>query len=235
MRALLIVLPLGLALLAGCAAQEKAEVTADLITPGVWDVRGDKDHILAWVHNGGSEDVAVDWSLTSEDGAPLPAGWNVTFSAASATLSPDGTKVQGSRGMTYPDWARTLITLQLPSGQAAGTFTLELHAGSATRDVTMTIHPDRTNVSGPGSRVTAAYEGRFADSGDLFDDGEFPTTLGSGQTVAGFDFGLMGLAVGETATLVIPPAFGYGYDPPASHARFAGKTLEFKVTLKALA
>ncbi len=233
MRAVLLVVPLALALLAGCAEKQE-DVTADLITPGVWDVRGDTDHVLAWAHNGGDKDVAIDWSLTSAGGESLPAGWNVTFSTSSATLSPDGTKVQGNRGMTYPDWARTLITLELPNGQPGGTFALQLHAGAATRDVAVTVHADRTNVSASGSKVEVAYEGRFADSGDLFDDGSFETTLGRGETVAGFDFGLMGLAPAETATLVIPPAFGYGYDPPASHARFAGKTLEFKVTLTAL-
>lgn len=233
MRALSVATGLAFVLLAGCTGDETA-VTTDLITPGVWDVRGDTDHILAWAHNAGGKEARVEWSLTSGDGAPLPAGWNVTFSAASATLAPDGTKVQGTRGMTYPDWARTLITLDLPAGQAAGTFNLELHAGPATRAIDVTIHDHRGNVSGPGSRVTVAYEGRFADTGELFDDGEFPTVLGSGGTVAGFDYGLMGLAAGETATIVIPPAFGYGYDPPRSHAKFAGETLEFKVTLTEL-
>lgn len=220
-------------LLAGCA-DKGDDVSADLITPGVWDVRGDTDHILAWVHNGGDEQASVDWSLTSANGEPLPAGWTVTFSTPSATLSPDGTKVQGARGMTYPDWARTLLTLELPQNAPAGEFALELHAGDATRDIAATVHANRVDVSGPGSKVTVQYEGRFADTGDLFDDGEFPTVLGSGGTVAGFDYGLMGLAAGETATIVIPPAFGYGYDPPRSHAKFAGETLEFKVTLTEL-
>lgn len=234
MRAIFLAAVLAVPLLAGCTDKEQQELNADLITPGVWDVRGDTDHVLAWVHNDGSGETEITWSLTSDAGAPLPVGWNVTFSPLAADLSPAGTKVQGARGMTYPDWARTLITLDLPEGQAAGEFAVELHAGAATRDIALTVHAGRGDVSGPGSKVTVSYEGRFADTGEVFDDGAFPTTLGSGGTVPGFDFGLMGLAVGETATIVIPPAFGYGYDPPRSHAKFAGETLEFKVTLTEL-
>jgi FKBP-type peptidyl-prolyl cis-trans isomerase len=42
----------------------------------------------------------------------------------------------------------------------------------------------------------------------------------------------MGLAVGETASLHIPPAFAYGYDNPAgNYQKFNGRTLLFIVTL----
>jgi hypothetical protein len=219
--------------LAGCTEDEPMTVSTAVITPGVWDIRGDTDRIMAWARNSGDADVTVAWSLTSADGA-LPDGWVVTFTAPSATLRPAGTKVSGARGYSYPDWAMTMVTLTLPAGQTAGTYDLVLHAGAAQQAVRATVHGDRTNVSGPGSRVEVHYEGRFADSGVLFDDGDFPTTLGQGQTVPGFDFGLMGLAAGETAVLVIPPPFGYGYDPPPSHAKFAGETLEFTVTLTSL-
>lgn len=221
------------AALAGCSEDGADAVTTDLITPGTWDVRGDTDRILAWAHNAGDDPATVAWSITAADG-PLPAGWTVTFDPLNSALSPAGTKVAGARGYTYPDWARTLLTLTLPANQTAGTYDLVLHAGAASRAIEVVVHADRTTVSGPGSEVEVQYEGRFHDTGDLFDDGSFPTILGQGQTVAGFDYGLMGLAPGETATLVIPPAFGYGYDPPPSHARFAGKTLEFKVTLTSL-
>lgn len=232
MRAILLVAVMGLVALAGCASDEPA-VKADVITPGAWDVAGDTDHILAWAHNAGDKDETVAWSLTGADGA-LPDGWSATFDPLIAALSPSGTKVGGARGYEYRDWTRTLVTLTLPADQAAGTFDLVLHAGKAQRHIQAVVHADRTHVSGPGSRVDVHYEGRFQDNGELFDDGEFPTTLGSGKTVAGFDYGLMGLAPGETATLVIPPAFGYGYDATGSYAQFNGRTLLFKVTLTSL-
>lgn len=233
MRITLAALLVASTVLAGCADDESTPVTADLITPGTWDIRGDTDHVLAWAHNGGDGDETIAWALTGADGG-LPEGWTATFNPMNAALQPDGTKLPGSRGYTYPDWTRTLVTLTIPASTQAGTYQLVLRAGEAERPIQAVVHDSRAHVSGPGSRVTVQYEGRFHDTQELFDDGSFPTTLGSGQTVPGFDFGLMGLAPGETATLVVPPAFGYGYDPPASHAQFAGKTLDFKVTITSL-
>jgi hypothetical protein len=226
-------------LLAGCSG-DKPSVGAgssvtDFITPGTWDVRGTPDRMFAWAHNPGAAPLEVDWSLTLADGAPLPSGWQVSFSPASSTLAANGTKVDSARGPTYPDWASTLITLSVPVNETAGARQVELHAGPLVTSATITVAANRMAVSGPGSKVTVHYDGRFSD-GKSFDDGEFPTTLGSGQTVAGFDNGLMGLAVGETQTLVIPPAFGYGYDnPPGNYARFNGQTLHFTVTMKSIA
>lgn len=236
MRAALAVAALVAAALAGCVADEEApgQVATDVITPGVWDIRGDTDHILAWAHNEGAGDVTLAWSITGTGGRPLPAGWSVTFDPLTAALSPAGTKVPNGRQYAYPDWTMTLLTLTLPEGQMPGEFTLVLHAGPAAKAIKATVHASRSATSGPGSQVEVHYEGRFADSGELFDEGDFPTTLGQGDTVPGFDYGLMGLAAAETAVLVIPPPFAYGYDPPSSHAQFAGKTLEFKVTLTSL-
>ncbi len=224
------------AALAGCVAKDEPapQVAADLITPGQWDIRGDTDRVMAWAHNTGEGDAKIAWSITSAGGKPLPNGWAVTFDPLTSGLSPAGTKSANGRGYAYLDWAMTMLTLTLPAGQAAGAFALELHAGPATTPVNATVHAERGHVSGPGSQVEVQYEGRFADSGETFDDGEFPTTLGRGDTVPGFDHGLMGLAAGEQAILVIPPPFGYGYDPPPSHAQFAGKTLAFRVTITSL-
>jgi hypothetical protein len=242
-RVLLVAGPLLLALVAGCTAPDPdadatgdgAGVVADFITPGAWDVRGGTDHMFAWAHNAGDSETSFDWSLTLAGGAPLPDGWQVSFQPASATLAANGTKTAGPRP-TYPDWAGTRITLTLPASQGAGTHAIELHAGDAVAEGTLAVAAERGTVSGPGSRVTVHYDGRFADDGSRFDEGEFPTTLGSGQTVPCFDNGLMGLAVGETATLVIPPAFAYGYDnPPGPYAKFNGRTLAFTVTMKSIA
>ena len=220
---------------AGCAEEpEPAIVEADAITPGAWDVRGDTDYLLAWAHNLGPEQTTIAWSITSPGGLPLPDGWAVTFNPPTAGLAPLGTKQAGQRSIVYPDWAMTLMTLTLPEATPAGSVALELHAGPATRAINVTVHDARTHVSGPGSLATVQYEGRFTDTGETFDSGAFDTTLGRGETVPGFDYGLMGLAPGESRLLVIPPPFAYGYDPPPSHAKFAGKTLAFGVTITSL-
>lgn len=232
MRGLFPVVLLVALALSGCASDGAGSVRTQVITPGTWDVRSDTDHILAWAHNEGARAANVTWSLTGKGGTALPTGWNVTFSSPGATLEPDGTKVRGSRGYAYQDWTRTLVTLQVPDAEPAGTHTLRLGSGTSSRDITVTVHGERGEVSHPGSTVSVQYEGRFHDSGDLFDEGQFSTRLGSGQTVPGFDYGLMGLAEGETQTIVIPAALAYGYDnPPGDYERFNGETLAFKVTI----
>ncbi len=51
--------------------------------------------------------------------------------------------------------------------------------------------------------------------------------VGAGQMIAGFDSGVLGMRVGETKTLIIPPENAYGF---WDHF-LAGETLEFVVTL----
>lgn len=64
-----------------------------------------------------------------------------------------------------------------------------------------------------GNVVHIHYTGRLED-GTVFDSsaGRDPLsfTLGSGQVIAGFDAAVLGMAVGESRTTVIPPEEGYG-------------------------
>jgi FKBP-type peptidyl-prolyl cis-trans isomerase len=83
-----------------------------------------------------------------------------------------------------------------------------------------------------GSSVTLGYTGWLAD-GTEFDSGEFPLTLGTGQAIAGFDEGVMGMRLGGRRKLVIPPALGYGAagSPPVIPPN---ATLVFEVELRAI-
>ncbi len=98
-----------------------------------------------------------------------------------------------------------------------------------------------TRGSGPGAKtgdtVSVDYTGSFTD-GKVFDSsiprGEpFTLTLGAGQVIKGWDQGIVGMQVGETRKLTIPPELAYGTRgypgaiPPNS-------TLVFEVTLKAI-
>lgn len=56
----------------------------------------------------------------------------------------------------------------------------------------------------------------------------FDFVIGSGQVIPGWDQGLLGLCVGAKATLVIPPALGYG-EQGAGGAIPGGATLNFDV------
>src|SRR3989442_10108198 len=41
-----------------------------------------------------------------------------------------------------------------------------------------------------------------------------PVTIGSGGVVPGFDTGIQGLAIGDSKTIIVPPALGYGPADP---------------------
>jgi peptidylprolyl isomerase len=63
--------------------------------------------------------------------------------------------------------------------------------------------------------LTVKYYGTLATDGTLFDENfDKPTALqlklGTGQVIPGWDQGLVGMKVGGTRRIVIPPALGYG-------------------------
>jgi peptidylprolyl isomerase/FKBP-type peptidyl-prolyl cis-trans isomerase FkpA len=66
-----------------------------------------------------------------------------------------------------------------------------------------------------GKSISVSYTGTLAD-GTVFDstskDGgqPFTFTLGAGQVIKGWDEGVVGMKVGGTRKLVIPPSLGYG-------------------------
>jgi peptidylprolyl isomerase len=82
-----------------------------------------------------------------------------------------------------------------------------------------------------GDSATVGYAG-WLPSGTQFDAGSFPFTVGVGRVVPGFDEGVLGMRVGGSRRLVIPPELGYGDRaqgpiPPNS-------TLVFEVELQAI-
>ncbi|MFO1532595.1 MAG: FKBP-type peptidyl-prolyl cis-trans isomerase [Thermoplasmatota archaeon] len=216
----------------GDAGQE-----ADFITPGVWDVRGDTDYMMAWVHNLAAARALVTWTLTGPAGAALPDGWTATFSEATADLQANGAKTTSGQGYAYPDWARTEVTLRIPATEGAGNHTVELHVGNAVRTAVATVHAARGRVAGPGSHVFVSTVGTIAEDGHEFWRGDFDTVLGQPGAVDGVSYGLMGVTAGETVALRTPPAFAYGYDNPApkpgqqDYSQFNGHTLVFTMRM----
>jgi hypothetical protein len=218
--------------IAGCAAPSAPSLEGDAIVPGTWRVSGHVDHLLFWARNLGSAEATITWRLVQADGTAVPASWNLSFDPPTSTLAPAGTKRTEGGRTTYPDWQWSLATVTLPPDVPAGAQSLRLVLDGFERVVTMEVSAERGRVSAPGDRVTVQYAGRFGDNQQEFDSGSFATTLGSGETVPGFDYGLMGLAKNERLTLVVPPALAYGYDNPAGQfQRFNGRTLLFTVQL----
>lgn len=64
-----------------------------------------------------------------------------------------------------------------------------------------------------GDNVRVHYTGKF-DDGQVFDssDGGEPLafTVGAGQVIPGFDSAMVGMQIGETKQIVIPPDEAYG-------------------------
>ncbi len=89
-----------------------------------------------------------------------------------------------------------------------------------------------------GQTASVLYTGYLARNGDIFDDsindGGAPLrfTLGTGQVIAGFDEGTLGMQVGETRIVSIPPAEGYG--AKANGPIPAHSTLIFVLTLESI-
>jgi FKBP-type peptidyl-prolyl cis-trans isomerase len=89
-----------------------------------------------------------------------------------------------------------------------------------------------------GKTLSVSYTGTLAD-GTVFDstakDGgtPFSFTLGAGQVIKGWDQGVVGMKVGGTRKLVIPPALAYGSQatgsiPPNSTLTFVIQLLAVK-------
>jgi len=85
-----------------------------------------------------------------------------------------------------------------------------------------------------GDTVSVLYTGKF-DDGTVFDASSlhgnqpFPFTLGAGNVIQGWDLGLVGMKVGGTRDLTIPPELAYGTSGRGSIPPNA--TLHFTVQL----
>ena len=60
-----------------------------------------------------------------------------------------------------------------------------------------------------GMFATVRYTG-WLNTGVEFDSGEFGFLMGNNEVVRGFEDGLLGMLVGGTRLIVVPPNLGYG-------------------------
>lgn len=204
-------------------------VRSNFATPLTWDVRGHTDQALVWVHNGLSDVSAVHFDIRRADGEPVDPAWTFSFDKADFVLASVGQVRQTAQGPTYPAWGWTLASLTVPEDEPGGVHEMILDLGAAEQPFLLRILPNRTTVSQVGDTVLVQYIGRFADNHEQFDQGTIEVELGSGETVPGFDLGLVGTAVGEQVVLHLPAALAYGYDIPdgSPFDRFEGRSLDF--------
>jgi FKBP-type peptidyl-prolyl cis-trans isomerase FkpA len=75
------------------------------------------------------------------------------------------------------------------------------------------------------------YNGSAANfKGTQFDTGSFAFVLGSGQVIAGFDQGVLGMKVGGKRTVLIPSSLGYGASGTNGIPGNAGLVFDIEVT-----
>ncbi|HEU4999986.1 MAG TPA: FKBP-type peptidyl-prolyl cis-trans isomerase [Lapillicoccus sp.] len=87
-----------------------------------------------------------------------------------------------------------------------------------------------------GQTITVHYTGVLWTDGTVFDSSwtrKSPATfaIGTGNVIPGWDKGLVGKKVGSRVLLVVPPADGYGAQPPQGSKIPANATLVFVVDI----
>jgi FKBP-type peptidyl-prolyl cis-trans isomerase len=117
-----------------------------------------------------------------------------------------------------------------PSANASPTPSASSASSTSTAGLQVTDEVVGTGATAKdGDTLSMSYTGTLSD-GTVFDstakDGGQPFSfqLGKGQVIKGWDLGIVGMKVGGTRKLVIPPALGYG-------AAGAGSTIPPNATL----
>ena len=86
-----------------------------------------------------------------------------------------------------------------------------------------------------GDVIRVHYTGTLND-GSQFDSsvGRSPLefTVGAGQMIAGFDAGVVGMAVGEKKTILIDPDHGYGQKDPSAIIEFPSSNIPEGMTVE---
>lgn len=108
--------------------------------------------------------------------------------------------------------------------------------------ITVTHKPEKKckkkNKVKAGDILTVNYSGSIDQSseageiGYVFEDkiANFAFQIGTTAVIAGWDQGLVGMCVGETRTLVVPPSLGYGEHTTGDHVP-GGSTLNYEIEL----
>jgi len=113
------------------------------------------------------------------------------------------------------------VAMLLVFGTAAPVATTAVAAGQAAQPTQLKITDTKVGtgaVAKAGEQVTVHYTGWLYVNGakgkkfdSSVDRGEpFSFALGAGNVIPGWDKGVVGMKVGGTRTLIIPPDMGYG-------------------------
>jgi FKBP-type peptidyl-prolyl cis-trans isomerase FkpA len=131
-------------------------------------------------------------------------------------------------------FTRCLLFTTLMTAACSGSNTTAPSTSTTFTQTDLVVGTGAEAVTGKTATVTYSgwlYDPRLADGKGMFFDGNsgFSFTLGSGQVIAGWDRGVVGMKVGGQRRLIIPPDLAYGSQgrspiPPNA-------TLVFDITL----
>ncbi|KJA24862.1 hypothetical protein HYPSUDRAFT_1073243 [Hypholoma sublateritium FD-334 SS-4] len=95
---------------------------------------------------------------------------------------------------------------------------------------------DNTRFPKRGDKIHIHYVCKLMSTGEIVDDsrdrGPFPTEIGTGKVIKGWDEGIMRMSRGQKALLTISPNLAYGANgsppniPPNEHLQFEIELLE---------
>jgi hypothetical protein len=160
-------------------------------------------------------------SSASQFLAPEPGGtsYYVGKHTLTAVYVPSGTDMKSTANKSF-SVAKPAYT---PIGNGVEISTVTQGSGAAIQN---------------GQTASVLYTGYLQKTGTVFDDSSddggtpLSVTLGAGQVIPGFDAGIVGMQVGETRIVKIPPKEGYGHT--ANGPIPANSTLIFVVTLESI-
>jgi FK506-binding protein 2 len=197
-----------------------------------------------------NQHVQLDAIIVAVDGA------NVELETAPAVQAKiDDALRRGGVTLTFKDPSRFLYSLlDPPPDGATGIFASTALTPSSDGKPAQLFAVRRQDVPSGGCRrpasqgdlIEISYEGRVAESGTLFDgmdlalrqgDATIQFVLGkqpAGQFPPSWDVGLVGMCIGETRTLDVPPVLGFGPKGLPKRAVPPNAALRYKVELVAI-
>ena len=121
-----------------------------------------------------------------------------------------------------------------------------LSAGCTSSPTAPTVTPEFTQTeiviglgdpAATGEQLNVRYTGWLYDTskpsgkGNQFDSGQISFVLGAGRVIRGWDQGILGMRIGGSRRLIIPPELAYGSSTPDASKIPPNGTLLFDVTL----
>ena len=179
----------------------------------------------------GIEQAGTDIGITAQDSVVIVADITDVAAPVAASPSPSISALPRADGVDQPAPAGyPTVTLA-----EDGTPTITMPSTPAPTELQIAVlkQGDGATVQ-DGADVVVHYVGAIYGTGTVFDSswarGE-PTTFNTSAVIAGFTQALVGQQVGSQVIAVIPPAEGYGENPPSGSGIAATDTLVFVVDI----